>query len=323
MKRHLLRCGRKHWALAALGLGMSAAAWAQPDPRSASPILGFQRLVLEEGWHAVGPPLEPFAALAGTIQDLRGAQLTLQTAEGAPSWAADRWRGYEARIDSGPAAGRRYAVLGNNDAWLALGSEPAADGVLPGDAVSLRPTLAEYLGNQLAGGDLAAADWVGAYASNALARVHRDARGEWVNDTGVPARLTVRAGGGFLVNVQPGARRALVLMGEWGGGPAGGGVVPGQQVLSAPQGGAPVTIGGAFGVGRTGVGPQAGATPEESDRLTLLDPRGGERRSCWLDAGRGEWLWRDTGEPAGDWVLEPGRGYLYYHASQGFSWRWR
>lgn len=303
-----------------MGAAMVAGDAAQTDPSAASPILGFYRMELGEGWHAVGPPLAPFAALRGVAKGLQMNQLAIQSEDEARVWQVNQWAGYELCVGGGAASGRRYAIQGNDGEWLALGGEPASDGLRPGDAVSILPTLAEYFGDQLVGGEGLAADWVAVYYQNSLMRMHRNAGGQWVDDGNRPVRLSVASGSGLLLNLLPGKTggRSLLLTGEWSGTPSGSYVGQGRQIISAPLAGGPLLLGQTF----TGPGPKAGATLEESDQLSVVTDPAGDFRTCWLDR-QGRWRWLDTGEEAGGLPLEPGRGYIYYHTGEGFNWRWR
>jgi hypothetical protein len=267
--------------------------------------------------------LEPFAVIRGTAKGLQKNQVTLDLIADAATWQTDQWRGYETCITSGLAAGRRYEILGNDVSSLMLSGDPGADGVLPGDAVSILPTIEEYLGNQLMSGEITACDWVATYANNTLTRLHRMPNGQWLDDKGRPVRLTVACGTGFMLNVFPGNARTLLLAGVWNGEQGGSSVTPGYQLISLPINSSPKTLDLTFGPASQGIGPKAGATPDASDQFSILDETTGVFRESWLDAAQGLWRWQDTGDKAGNLLLEPGRGYLYYHAGGGFNWNWR
>ena len=312
------------WFLVVLMAGaLGQEARAQTDATASSAIIGFRRIQLGEGWHAMGPPLEPFAVIRGTAKGLQKNQIALDLGSEATPWQTDQWRGYEICLTTGLAAGHRYEVLGNDVSSLMLSGDPGADGVLPGDAVSILSTVEEYLGSQLLSGDITACDWVATYANNVLTRLHRTPNGQWLDDKGRPVRLTVACGSGFMLNVFPGNTRTLFLTGLWNGDQGGASVTPGYQMVSLPITGSPNTLDSAFGPASLSLGPKAGATAETSDRFGVLDETTGEFRNGWLDAAQGLWRWQDTGDKAGGLLLEPGRGYLYYHAGDGFNWRWR
>jgi hypothetical protein len=315
----------KKWAvgLAVIGLGAGAQGWAQnpTDAGVSSGVIGFERVLPGEGWRAVGPPLEPFALARMPVVMAQQNVLSLDISAEAGPWEVDQWSGYELAVGGGLAAGRRYQIGGNGPDWLVLesGSDPALDGVLPGDLVSIAPTLEEYLSGQIISGPANASDWVAAFYRNVLVKLHRDAKGQWMDDQGNPARLSVACGRGFLINLLPGngPPRGLLLAGQWNGDAGGGYITGGQQIISVPLSGTPRVLDALIGVGL-----QAGTSPAAGDQLTVLNDLTGDDRTCALD-GKGQWRWLDTGDPSGALVIEPGRGYFYSHTGTGFSWHWR
>jgi hypothetical protein len=301
-----------------------ASGFAQADPNaaSASPIIGFQRIELPEGWHLVGPPLEPFAAATGQVRLIQNNQVFIVREAESPQWSNNQWRGYELRL----ASGRRGEILASGRDWVQVNGNLAADGLTVGEAVSVLPTLEEYLGGQLTGGEtVAAADWVATYQNGELVRLHRNLVGQWLDGADRPVRLSVACGEGFFLNlVQINNRpRSIVLVGQWEGDQGGGFIANGQQVVSFPLSATPKSMDSMVWLAAQGRGAVAGLRPESSDRLSILDELRGGFRTCWLDASTGQWLWQDTGERAGGLVLEAGRGYLYHHLGPGFYLRWR
>jgi hypothetical protein len=48
-----------------------------PASGASSAVLGCQRVALNEGWHLVGPPFEPFAVAQGTVSAMQGGLLSV------------------------------------------------------------------------------------------------------------------------------------------------------------------------------------------------------------------------------------------------------
>ncbi len=298
----------------------------QVDPGASSAIIGFQRVTVSEGWHAMGPPLEPFPVLRASAASLQQNVMTLDTTTLPAPMTPNQWTGYELVMESGLAAGHQYQIVGNGADFLALaaGNDPVADGVFAADQVSIAPTVEEYFGGQLLGGDANSSDWVAGFYQDNLVKLHRTSTGQWTDDNYKPAQLTVTSGRGFLIsllsvaNSQP---RTLFLAGQWNQDQGSGFIINGRQIVSIPlTGQQPPTLNSI--IGPQGAGPVAGQGPTGSDQLSVLDDATGNYRTCWLD-GKGLWRWQDTGDPAGALLIQPGRGYVYFHAGTGFSWRWR